>query len=363
MEPLKLSFSKNFVKDSFKLIELSTPEQIQAFESGNTLVIKGLEDDEAVLCTEYKTFAIRQMHISNSVLLVNKDEDCYLARDNVSSTIDLQPCLARLGRIDGLLSGTCYEGESNEENTKSKTFYTFEELLSIVQASEKELRKGLEERGVFEYKGYCRTFEKTWLFRLFDSFITNALVHTLDIQNITLDIAKDCVMEEKEAIGEDEYIPDEIMKAAFSVFAIIRDDNVLKFDEVKICRFLGEWLLSNPRDKKWRLEEFLQVWKTLGHDIFIPKLEYIDGLFITEERIKMQQKEQHIRYFPASELSTDAAKRFFTLFQAKERWTLEEITPFLMDLAPMEKERESLLFKFARISRVGNTVYYTSRIK
>lgn len=86
-------------------------------------------------------------------------------------------------------------------------------------------------------------------------------------------------------------------------------------------------------------------------------------MFITEERIKMQQKEQHIRYFPASELSTDAAKRFFTLFQAKERWTLEEITPFLIDLAPMEKERESLLFKFARISRVGNTVYYTSRIK
>ncbi len=73
------------------------------------------------------------------------------------------------------------------------------------------------------------------------------MVHTLDIQNITLDIAKDCVMEEKEAIGEDEYIPDEIMKSAFSVFAIIRDDNVLKFDEVKICRFLGEWLLSNPR--------------------------------------------------------------------------------------------------------------------
>lgn len=74
------------------------------------------------MCTESKTFAIRQMHISNSVLLVNKNEDCYLARDNVSSTIDLQPCLARLGRIDGLLSDTCYEGESNEESKKSKVY-------------------------------------------------------------------------------------------------------------------------------------------------------------------------------------------------------------------------------------------------
>lgn len=120
-------------------------------------------------------------------------------------------------------------------------------MLSIVQASEKELRSGLEKRGVFVYHGYCRTFDKTWLFRLFDSFMTNATVHSLDIHNITLDRAKDCIMEEKSTIGEDEYIPDEILKAALSVFATMDDKEVLKFDEVKTCRFLGEWLLSNPR--------------------------------------------------------------------------------------------------------------------
>ncbi|CAO3678103.1 unnamed protein product [Rhizopus stolonifer] len=193
--------------------------------------------------------------------------------------------------------------------------------------------------------------------------MTNATVHSLDIHNITLDRAKDCIMEEKSTIGEDEYIPDEILKMALSVFATMDDKEVLKFDEVKTCRFLGEWLLSNPRDKKWPIEEFLQVWKTLGHDIFIPKLDYIEGLYVLYESIQMQQKRKQVQYFPVSELSSDITKRFSTLFQVKERWTLEEIVPFLNDVASSKKEKEFLLFKFARVSREDNTMYYKSRIK
>ncbi|CAO3678106.1 unnamed protein product [Rhizopus stolonifer] len=117
METTKLTFKKDFVKDAFKLIELNTPEQVEAFESGRTIVIKGLEDDNAVL--------------------FNNE---YSVEDNISSTIDLIPCLGRLDRIDTLLSGISYEGEENEEKVlKTKTLYTINEMLSIVQASEKEL--------------------------------------------------------------------------------------------------------------------------------------------------------------------------------------------------------------------------------
>lgn len=77
----------------------------------------------------------------------------------------------------------------------------------------------------------------------------------------------------------------------------------------------------------------------------------------------MQQKRKQVQYFPVSELSSDITKRFFALFQVKERWTLEEIVPFLNDVAPSKKEKEFLLFKFARVSREDKTMYYKSRIK
>ncbi|KAI9260139.1 sister chromatid cohesion protein Dcc1 [Sporodiniella umbellata] len=245
METKKLTFKKDFVKDSFKLIELNTPEQIDTFQSGTTIVIKGLEDDEAVLCTDTKTFIVRRMHNSNSALLVNQENS---VEDNVSSTIDLIPCLGRLDRIDSLLSGVSYEGEENEEKVlNGKTLYTMKDMLSIVQASEKELLSGLEKRSVFVYNTYCRTFDKTWLFQLFDAFMTNALLHGLDIHTMTLERAKDCILEERSAVDEDSYIPDEILKSALSVFATLDEGERLKFDERKSCRFLGEWLLSNPR--------------------------------------------------------------------------------------------------------------------
>ncbi|CEI92736.1 hypothetical protein RMCBS344292_06989 [Rhizopus microsporus] len=359
----ELLYAQDFKKDSFKMIELATPELMEAFESGNSVVIKGLEEDDAVLCTESKTFAIRQINTSNSLLLVNQANDKLFVKDNLSNTIELQPCLAKLGRIDELLSKTCYEGETKEaEIVRSGSLYTLEDLTSIVQASPVELRRGLEERGVFEYNGYCRIFEKTWLSHLFDALLTNAIFHGLDLNQMTMEQAKQCILEEKEAIDEDVNIPDEIIKAALNLFAN-EVDGRLKFDDVKVCRFLGEWLLCNPRDKRWLLDEFLQMWKTLGHNLFEPKLEYLHGLFIMYENVKMQQIERYIQYFPISELSTDPAKRFSALFAAKPLWTTEDIEPFLNDLAPTKKEREALLLKYTRTHRTKDTVLYASRIK
>lgn len=81
-----------------------------------SIVIKGLADDEAVLCTESKTFIVRQVNTSNSLVLTNKDpiSDQHIVHDDISSTIELLPCVARLGRIDELLRDSSYSGHENE---------------------------------------------------------------------------------------------------------------------------------------------------------------------------------------------------------------------------------------------------------
>lgn len=42
---------------------------------GYRIVIKGSRNDEAVLCTDSKTFALKNLEISNTVLLVDAEDD------------------------------------------------------------------------------------------------------------------------------------------------------------------------------------------------------------------------------------------------------------------------------------------------
>ncbi|KAG2203034.1 hypothetical protein INT47_013250 [Mucor saturninus] len=365
----KLVYKDRFEKNAYSLIELGTPELLAAFESGNSIVIKGLAEDEAVLCTDTKTFMVRQVNTSNSIILTERDdlEAQHKVQDNLSHTIELLPCLARTSRLDELLGHSCYSGEENEEAIKaSQTMYRLEDLLTVVQASKSELLKGLDKRGAFVHEDYYRLFEKDYLLQLFDYLLTNSIINGIDIKMITLGEAKQCI---KEGSSEEKVdIPDDLLVSAINVFLTRvdhqdKEHELIEFDRAKICRFMGEWMLSNPRSKRWELGDFTRLWSTMCHELFTPELQDIDGLYLMYETIKLSNTVQYLQYFPVSELSTDPPQRFAALFSEKPLWTLAEIQPFLVDLAPTKKEQEHLLLKFARSHRSKNITSYGSRIK
>jgi sister chromatid cohesion protein DCC1 len=59
-----------------------------------------------------------------------------------------------------------------------------------------------------------------------------------------------------------------------------------------------------------------------------------------------------IQYFASDNLPTDAAKRIQRLFQKREQWTLEELSPFLDDIAVDAKKKDAVLLKYARTTIV-----------
>jgi sister chromatid cohesion protein DCC1 len=67
-----------------------------------------------------------------------------------------------------------------------------------------------------------------------------------------------------------------------------------------------------------------------------------------------------IYYFPQSALEVDPKQRFFQLFQAKKKWSKEELAPFLGDLGT-GKGLDTLLVKWARRIKDGNVYYYVAR--
>ena len=118
MPTTKLYFAEGQNPSAFKLIEL--PPELHDHFHENVLCIKGLPDDEAVLCTPSATFVIRDVQLSNSLLVINPANDGrgYQILDNVSSTIELSPCLPRLDRLDELLGNSAYEGPEDNRRVQ-----------------------------------------------------------------------------------------------------------------------------------------------------------------------------------------------------------------------------------------------------
>lgn len=62
--------------------------------------------------------------------------------------------------------------------------------------------------------------------------------------------------------------------------------------------------------------------------------------------------ETTIQSYPRSSLPSHPAARFQALFDTRASWLLEELQPFIEDLAVEGKRREALLLRYARAKRV-----------
>ncbi|KAF7730993.1 Sister chromatid cohesion protein DCC1 [Apophysomyces ossiformis] len=365
---MDLAYAHDFQQSTYRIVELGSEDLVSAFESGSGIVIKGLPDDEAVLCTATKTFSVHQVNTSNSLLLATTGNNPMHVLHNLSSTIELQPCVPRLGTIDTLLEATRYSGSKNESNIADKVhnskFYSYDDLLSLVQASEAELAAGLKLRHTFILNGKCRLLDRTYLNRLLDMLYTNATINGFDMQSISLENAQKCIYEGLEA---DESIAEPALMACIQSFVTDMGNTFsLSFDEYKVCRFIGEFVLSSTAGKEWERDDFLDVWKQLVPEGYRPAMSMLEGLVLSQEIISLAPRrvQHYVSYFPVSELSTDPAQRFATLFRRKKLWSTDDITPFLSDIAPDPKKRDALLLKFTRAQKGedGKTLY-GSRIK
>lgn len=69
-----------------------------------------------------------------------------------------------------------------------------------------------------------------------------------------------------------------------------------------------------------------------------------------------------LTYFPISSLPLEPAARFSELFSVKQRWKVDEIQPFLSDLAVDQKKRDALTLKFTRkVKGDDGQNYYAAR--
>lgn len=98
---------------------------IHKIHDASRLTIKGQSGDDAVLCTDDKTYTLRSVVLSNSVLVVTSppgwangdfSQTGVVIRDQVNEILELIPSVPKLYKLQSLLKGREYdEGQEDEE--------------------------------------------------------------------------------------------------------------------------------------------------------------------------------------------------------------------------------------------------------
>jgi sister chromatid cohesion protein DCC1 len=142
------------------------PDLCQLIESSVgelKLAIKGSSDDDAVLCTSERTYNIRSVILSNSVLVVcpppdaDGNSDQVMIQDNLNELLELVATVPRLHRLNVLLKEYEWE-EGHEEQDQNygaakRERFTVHQARTELQASEQELAQALKEKHVLVLDG------------------------------------------------------------------------------------------------------------------------------------------------------------------------------------------------------------------
>lgn len=115
-QPVQLAFSPMSVNEfgNFRLLELP-PDLLKSIESNENpplaWAIKGNPTEDAVLCTNDKTYSIRSVSLSNSILVVTpgEEQDQIAIRDTSHELLQVAPIIPRIHRLAGLLKGREYD--------------------------------------------------------------------------------------------------------------------------------------------------------------------------------------------------------------------------------------------------------------
>ncbi|QCD95508.1 sister chromatid cohesion protein DCC1 [Vigna unguiculata] len=346
--------------DDLLLLELD--EKLLPDVLHERVVLRGQPDEDAVLCTQSRTYAMKFVGTSNSVLLIppaNHSEFCENPQKNdsnkeeekvvapvikvVSGNMELVEAAPRLDKLKSFLLEKTYNFEEYddgnlEDNVESTIgLYSWNDLVDNIQASDEELRSGLQALSAVEINGYWRLVDGSYMDMILGMLLKNSVLNDWSLN----------------ALNEDEVVSTLVSDGFPGVLArhclhtygtkVNEDmpDCVWKLDEKRVCiHFAREILKSGKR----KLESFMDEWRKKVPDGMQPTFDLVEGEVLIE-RIGV---ETWIRAFSVASLPSNPAERFAILFRERTKWEWKDLQPYVRDLKVPGLSSEGLLLKYTR---------------
>ncbi|MED6165643.1 hypothetical protein PIB30_101606 [Stylosanthes scabra] len=326
------------------------------------VVIRGQPDEDAVLCTQSKTYAMKFVGTSNSVLLVPPANQ-YVSDQNprknsmgnhegkvvapvikvVPGNMELVEVAPRLDKLKLLLSQNPYtldeyDMENSEENQESRAgLYNWKDLINNIQASDEELRSGLQMLLAVEINGFWRLVDERYMNMILEMLLRNAVLNDWSLSALNEDAVVSMLVTDG--------FPAVLARHCLHVYGNKVDGSTgtysWKLDKKRICVHFAREIL---RGGKRKLESFMDEWRQRTPDEMLPTFDLVEGEVLSE-RVGV---ETWVREFSVSSLPSTPAERFSILFRERPKWEWKDLQPYIRDLNVPGLSSEGLLLKYTR---------------
>ncbi|XP_020793073.1 sister chromatid cohesion protein DCC1 [Boleophthalmus pectinirostris] len=358
-----LSFGENVSSADYCLMELDDT-LCKQIEAGQSLVIRGDKDERAVLCSGDKTYDLKIADTSNLLLFVpgcqtpdqlpNNLDSSHLVHTQIwgfcNSYWELRKRRPKLKKLKKLLMENPYEGPAiGGQEEVAENQYTMFDLLERIQASEAEIKDNLKAIHACEINGCWRLLDFDYEMKLLGHVSQLVDSESWSFNKVPL---QNC-LEELAPLE-----PKEMIEHCLNCYGhrYIENDQILySLYEDKICQALALLLLQNA--VKFNLKEFQEVWQQSVPDGMSTSLDQLKGVALVDRT----SRPETICLLRVEDLPEDTQERFNHLFTLREKWTDDDITPYIQDLCGEKQSTGALLTKYARSSMQNGVKVFNSR--
>lgn len=299
--------------------------------------------DRLVLCTEDKTFTVRQMNHSNTVLLVSDLATNGLKHDFKSSLPISENTLLGVGSSsyiyelkpsEGKIDTTgvpVYDGEIVPEGK------TLDEVIADSPIARDNFKAAWHEILGSEVGGYAVVLDSKFATKALYTLISATTALKSDSSDIS-EIVAQCT-------AANPLYTRSVVETLYAKFGTSQGKH--EFSEEKVAAWFGIVTLRK-HGKPIADKELLLEWKSA-----IPPF-YKALLSVSLLRGNYCRPSPGMVRFVASEsLSTDLHGRIKEMLLMAKEWDFDDMFPFLKDYLPPGKKPESVILKYARRKRQG----------
>ena len=413
-ETFALHYDADFHSRKYELLEVSDDVYEQLMDTNGdedtptTIEFKGEPDEEAVLCTKTKTFVVKRVETSNTLLLcappgalddgtIEVDENgrkIAKTHAQVSSHLDLTEIAPRLDKLKMMLEkkfmlrkSSVEEQEEEEEGTADgdETSYGFDFLLSKVQASEMELKNALENPS--SLINAVKVGENRW--RGIDE---EAIEYVLGIVMASAVESGKYDFSRKESVEitapeafefTEKKFPMEVLDLVLKKFGFTNNnmnstllgkkrareeegggeqeqERGVKTTKDLVVRFKLERYIKHRFEQNAKFN-YLEAINAVNEEIIIDEFKIdidedkktMDALFagLAFFASENEFKRNVASAFVANAMPREPKDRFAVLWKSKPKWLLTELEPYLEGMVKTPgMTREAMLLKYCRVS-------------
>ncbi|XP_068669184.1 uncharacterized protein [Aristolochia californica] len=314
--------------------------------------VRGQRDEEAVLCTPSATYALKFVGNSNSVFLIPPTNATIgkTSHGNLSTiapVIKLAPgnmelihVAPKLDKLRTLLAQNPYRPEEEEQGDEDyqhqKGLYRWEDLTNIIQASDEELKAGLQALSAVKIGGYWRIVDDKSMNQILTLLLHNLVLHDWSLTSLKEDEVVDTLM----ADGFSRVLALHCLET-YAIKDERADESVWSLDQKKVCIHFARQVLGEGKKK---MESFMDEWTRRIPTGMSATLEMLDG----EVLIEKIGVASWIRAFSILSLPSTPAERFAALFTERQKWEWKDLNPYIRDLRVPGLSLEGLLIKYTR---------------